>query len=108
MPRRYRNQKTRARPRARSYTTRRAYRGRSRNGGAGPVPELKLVIGRRRVWIFNNSDRPLTLDAGQGLILQIVSEFGHRLGDGFRLAVISPTNSEDSDGDVEFKRKDWV
>ncbi len=107
MPRRYRNQKTRARSRAQNYTPRRAYRNRNRNNDRGPMPELKLVVGRKRVWLFNNSERPLTLAPGEGLILQIVSEFGHRLGDGFRLTVIGPAGSEGQDS-IEFKKSDWA
>jgi hypothetical protein len=71
------------------------------------VPELKLVLGRARAWLFNNSDRPVTIEPGQGLTMRIVEESAHRLGDAFRLAVIGPAGPEGQDG-VEFKKSEWA
>ncbi len=116
MPRRYRNTK-----RVNGYQNRRsfsrtykagapqggAYRSRGREDARSPMPTLKLVLGRARVWLFNNSGRPITLEPGQGLILQIVEEYQHRLGDAFRLVVISASNGNDSNG-PDFKPQDWV
>jgi hypothetical protein len=117
MPRRYRPKNRAYRPRNRNpvyrnrYTKRGAPQGgagyRNREDARSPMRTLKLVLGRARVWVFNNSDRPVTIEPGQGLILQIVDEFGHRLGDAFRLTIIGPTGSEDA-GDVEFKKSDWA
>ncbi|MGC9051031.1 hypothetical protein, partial [Pyrobaculum sp.] len=40
---------------------------RGREDAGSPMPTLKLVLGRARVWMFNNSDRTITLEPGQGL-----------------------------------------
>jgi hypothetical protein len=116
MPRRYGNRNRAYRPQKRNSFSRNytrgapqggAYRSRDRERDAGPMPTLKLVLGRARVWLFNNSNRPIVLEPNQGLILQIVDEFSHRLGDAFRLAVIGPAGSEGQDS-VEFKKSDWA
>jgi hypothetical protein len=117
MPRRYRPKNRAYRPANRKPVYRNRYtkrgapqggaRGKGREDARSPMPTLKLVIGRARVWLFNNSDRPLTIEPDRGLILQIAEEFRHRLGDAFRLTVIGPTGPEDA-GDVEFKKSDWA
>jgi hypothetical protein len=115
MPRRYGNRNRAYRPKNRRSFSR-AYKTGAPQGGAGrrsrerdigPMPVLKLVLGRARVWLFNNSNRSITLGPGQGLILQIVEEFSHRLGDAFRLTVIGPAGSEGQDN-IEFKKSDWA
>jgi hypothetical protein len=118
MPRRYgnRNRAYRSQKRnsfSRNYTRGApqggAYRSRAagREDARSPMPTLKLVLGRARVWLFNNSDGPITIQPNGGLILQIVDEFSHRLGDAFRLVVISASNGNDSNG-PDFRPQDWV
>lgn len=87
------------------------YRAPARRGAAR-VPQnwgegdIKIGIGRARVWIFNNTNDVITLRPGEHITLKIVREYEDRLGYVYR-AVVVDRGSEDS-GDVDFKPQDWV
>lgn len=63
---------------------------------------IKIVIGRKRVWIFNNMGHRVALD--DQMILEIVRTYENHLG---RVIVVSPVIKR-SEEEPEFDTADWV
>ena len=100
----YRKRNVFSRPRGQYRApSRRAVRPQNADGG-----DIKIGIGRARVWIFNNTNDVITLRPGEGVILKIVREYEDRLGYVYRTVVVNNKGGKDSGGDVNFKDADWV
>lgn len=85
-----------------------ARRGAARPQNWGSEGDIKISIGRARVWIFNNTSDVITLRPGEHIVLKIVSEYEDRLGYVYRAVVVNKGSGEDNGGDVDFKPQDWV
>lgn len=70
--------------------------------------DIKIGIGRARVWIFNNTDSEVVIRPGEGITLKIVREYEDRLGYVYRAVVVDSKSGEDNGDDVHFKPQDWV
>lgn len=53
-----------------------------------PRADVNIVIGRKRIWIFNNTDDVVAILPGQYVVLEIVREGDNQLGHFFRAAVL--------------------
>lgn len=78
---------------------------RPQNKGQG---DIKIGIGRARVWIFNNTDSEVVIRPGEGITLKIVREYEDRLGYVYRAVVVNSGGGEDNGDDVDFRPQDWV
>jgi len=86
-----------ARARARAYTQRRA----------APEEDIKITVGRARVWIYNNTNDTLFIRPGEYVELVIDREYDNNMGLNIRARLAEPV--ENSHGsDVRFERREWV
>lgn len=76
-------------------------------GGARPQNrgDIKISIGRARVWIFNNTDSEISIRPGEYIILKIVKEYRDRLGDVYRTVIMKDGGTE---AQPEERPQDWV
>jgi len=53
-----------------------------------PRADVNVVVGRKRIWIFNNTEDPVVIMPGQYVVLEITREGDNRLGHFFRTTVL--------------------
>jgi hypothetical protein len=58
-------------------------------GYQGPGANINIVVGRKRIWIFNNTKDPVIVEPGQYIVLEIVREGDNQLGHFFRTVVLN-------------------
>jgi len=51
--------------------------------------DINIVVGRKRIWIFNNTEDPVVVMPGQYIVLEITREGDNQLGHYFRAVVLS-------------------
>ena len=72
------------------------------NGG----DDIKLTIGRKLLWIYNNTGSEVVIRPGEYIVLEIASEYENNMGLNIRAR---PRASSNEGGDeVDFKPQDWV
>jgi len=100
---------------SRNYT--RSYRGRGQGYYQAPrenyqrASDVNVVVGRRRIWIFNNTEDPVVVMPGQYVVLEIVREGDNQLGHFFRATVLENNKAEASNKAPEApeeRPQDWV
>ena len=69
--------------------------------------DIKLTIGRRLIWIYNNTENEAVIRPGEYIVLEIVSEYENSMGLNIRARPRGKTDSEGGD-EVDFKPQDWV
>ena len=102
------------------------YRGRRRYGGYSrgyyqapmrnyqgqPRADVNVVVGRKRIWIFNNTDDVLTIMPGQYVALEIMYEGDNQLGHFFRTSVLGDgkagAQAQRQEAPPEERPQDWV
>lgn len=76
------------------------------NGG-----DIKLTVGRRLIWIYNNTDNEVVIRPGQYIVLEITSEYENHMGLNIRAAVVEDgeTAAQAKDPKAPEERpQDWV
>jgi hypothetical protein len=53
-----------------------------------PRADVNVVVGRKRIWIFNNTEDVVAILPGQYVVLEIVREGDNQLGHFFRATVL--------------------
>ena len=53
-----------------------------------PRADVNVVVGRKRIWIFNNTDDVVAVLPGQYIVMEITREGDNRLGHFFRAVVL--------------------
>jgi len=53
-----------------------------------PEADVNIVVGRKRIWIFNNTGDPVVIMPGQYIVLKIMWEGDNQLGHFFRGIVL--------------------
>jgi len=66
----------------------RGYSQAPRDYQSAPQADINIVIGRRRIWVFNNTDDPVVVMPGQYIVLEITREGDNQLGHFFRTIVL--------------------
>jgi uncharacterized protein YneR len=85
----YRKNKSFSRGRGRYGGYSRGYSQAPRRGYQGQRgPDVNVVVGRKRIWIFNNTDDILAVMPGQYVVLEIMYEGDNQLGHFFRATVL--------------------
>ena len=69
--------------------------------------DIKLTVGRRLIWIYNNSDNEVRIEPGQYIVLEILSEYVNNMGLNIRARPRAYSDSEGGE-EVDFKPQDWV
>ena len=117
MPR-YRRWAYRTKTKAFSNTRGRSW-GRSRGSEYTSAPgsgrsgeaDINIVVGRWRIWIFNNTEEPLVIMPGQYVTLEIIREGENQLGHFFRTAVLENSKARGRDEEPEApeeRPQDWI
>lgn len=118
MPRSYRTKRygkrtSFSRPRG-QYRAPRAYgRSPAKRGQERTVPkrenggDVKLTVGRRLIWIYNNTEDEVVIRPGEYIVLEIASEYENSMGLNIRARPRASYGNGGED-DPEFKPQDWV
>lgn len=107
--RRYQKRNVFSRPRGqygapRAYTRSSAGRGQMRRASDG---DIKITVGRRLIWIYNNTENEVVIMPGEYIVLEIVSEYENNMGLNIRARPRTVSGSEGGD-EADFKPQDWV
>ena len=73
--------------------------------------DVNIVVGRRRIWIFNNTEDPVVVMPGQYVVLKITLEGENQLGHFFRTVVLGDGKAGAQDKapkTPEERPQDWV
>ena len=107
----YRKNKSFSRGRGRYGGYSRGYSQAPRDYQSAPQADINIVIGRRRIWVFNNTEDPVVVMPGQYVVLKIVLEGDNRLGHFFRAVVLGDgkagAQAKASEAPEE-RPQDWV
>jgi hypothetical protein len=89
----------------------RGYSQAPRDYQSAPQADVNVVVGRKRIWIFNNTDDVVAILPGQYIVLEITREGDNQLGHFFRTAVLGDgkTGAQDKAPEAPEERpQDWV
>ena len=74
--------------------------------------DVNIVVGRKRIWIFNNTDDIVAIMPGQYIVLEITREGDNQLGHYFRTAILgdgkAETQTQRQEAPPEERPQDWV
>lgn len=76
-----------------------------------PQNDVNVVIGRKRIWIFNNTEDVVAILPGQYIVLEITREGDNRAGHYFRAVVLGDGKTEaqtKAPEAPEERPQDWV
>lgn len=89
----------------------RGYSKASREYQRAPQNDVNVVIGRKRIWIFNNMEDAVTIPPGQYVVLEIIREGDNQMGHYFRAVVLGDGKTEAQTKEPkapEERPQDWV
>ena len=84
----YRKNKSFSRGRGRYGGYSRGYSQAPRDYQSAQQPDVNIVVGHKRIWIFNNTDDIVAIMPGQYIVLEITREGDNQLGHFFRAVVL--------------------
>jgi len=93
------------------YSRRSRYSQAPRDYQSAQQADVNVVVGRKRIWIFNNTDDVVAILPGQYVVLEIVRESDNQLGHFFRTTVLgdgkagAPAQRQEV---PEERPQDWV
>jgi hypothetical protein len=75
--------------------------------------DITIAVGRRRIWVFNNTFRDIVVPAGGYITVEIVFEGEGRMGYRYRAVLLSEAEAEGrgrgrEEGGPEERLEDWV
>ena len=117
MARYYRRAQNYGRKNRNFFRSRGRYGGYSRGYSQAPSyqrdqADVNIVVGRKRIWIFNNTDDIVAIMPGQYIVLEITREGDNKLGRYFRTAILgdgkAETQTQRQEAPPEERPQDWV